>query len=122
AVRDVEMEAEAHALAELDVDAETLMRLLPFQDDAVHRAALCRAAADQALNAVLRHEIERPFAAALNRLPAFDRKPPRPRHQRQLLELGPAIRHLRRQGVGLALVREALAVEGLEDDVDVHID
>src|SRR5204863_5100973 len=95
------------------------MRLLPFQDDAVHRAAFGRTAADQPLDAVLRHEVERPFAAALDRLPALDRPAQWPRHEGQLLQLIAAIRHLRRQGVVLALMREAGLVERLEYDLDL---
>src|SRR5262249_35701329 len=85
AVADVEMKAEAHALAECASAAELLARLLPLEPDRVHRAALGRAAADEALNARARHEVERPFAAALDRLPAFDRQAQRPRHQGQFL-------------------------------------
>ena len=79
------MEAEAHPLAEFDVLADLGVRLLPVEHGLVHRPALGRAAADEALDAVLCHEVERPLAAALDRLPAFDRQPQRPRHQRQLL-------------------------------------
>ncbi len=85
----------------------------------MHRSALGRAAADQALDAVLGHEIERPLGPALNRLPAFDRQPQWSGHDGQLFEGVAAIGHLRRQGVVLALVRERLVVERLEDDVDL---
>ena len=122
AVGDKEMKAEAEPLAEFELDAALLMRLLPGEHDVVHRAALGRAAADQALDAVLGHEVERPIAAALDRLPAFDRQPQGPRHHGQFFEVVAAIGHPRRDRVVLALVREALVVERLEDDIDLLLE
>ena len=116
---EIEMEAETQPLAQFEMLAAPRMRLLPSEDDLVHRAALGRAAADQPLDPVLCHEVHGPRGAALNRLPALDREPQRPRHQRQLLERIAAIRHLRRQGVIFAAMRERLLVERLEDDVDL---
>ena len=46
----------------------------------------------------------------------------RPRHQCQFLQRIAAIRHLGRQRVVLALVRERLVVEGLEDDIDLFLE
>jgi hypothetical protein len=99
-----------------------LVRLLPFQHDRVHRAAFGRAAADEPLDPHARHEIERPLAAALDRLPAFDRQPQRPGHQGQFLQRVAAIRHLRRQGVVLSLVRERLVVECFEQNLDLLLE
>src|SRR6266849_3389189 len=73
--------------------------------------AFCRAATDQPLDAVLRHELQCPLAAALDRLPAFDRQPQRPRHDGQLLQIIAAIRHPRWDRVVLAVVRERIVVE-----------
>ena len=73
-------------------------------------------------DAVLRHEVEGAVRAALDRLPAFDRQTLRPRHQRDLLQRIAAIRHLRRDRVVLALVRERLALERLEDDLDAFLE
>ena len=63
AVGHVEVEAEAQPLAELDLLAELGVRLLPAEHDLVHRAALGRAAADHALDAVLGHELQRARAS-----------------------------------------------------------
>src|SRR5205823_12218786 len=88
----------------------------------VHRATLGRAAADETLDAHPRHEVERALAAALDRLPALDRQAQGPRHERQLLQLIAAIRHFWRQRVVRPLMREALVVEGLEDDLDLLLE
>jgi hypothetical protein len=85
-------------------------------------AAFGRAAADDAADAVFRHELEGAFGAALDRLPAFDRQPLRRRHQGDLLEGVAAIRPLRRDRVVLALVREGLALEGLKQDLDTLLE
>ena len=66
-----------------------------------------RAAADRTLDVVLDHEVEPARRGADHRLPAFDRQMDRPRHQREFLQRVAAIRHLGRQRVVLALVREA---------------
>src|SRR5207248_5239068 len=68
------------------------------------------------------HEVEPAPAVTDHRQPAFDRPVDRPRHQGQLLQLIAAIRHLRRQGVVLALMREALAVERFEQDLDLLLE
>ena len=121
-VRHVEVETEAQPLAQLDVLVKARVRLLPGEHDLVHGAALGRAAAHHALDAVLGHELERARRAALDRLPALDRQVERPRDEGQLLERIAAVGHLGRQGVVLALVREALLVERLEDDVDLLLE
>jgi len=95
------------------------VRLLPGEHHLVHGAALGRAAAHHALDAVLGHELEPARRAALDRLPALDRQAERPRHQGQLFECIAAVGHLGRQRVVLALVRKAFLVECLEDDVDL---
>jgi hypothetical protein len=55
AVADIEVEAEAQPLAEVDVLAQLGVFGLPFQHDGAHRTALGRATADHALDVVLRH-------------------------------------------------------------------
>ena len=102
--------------------AEAGVRGLEIDHVTMHRAALGRAAANDAADAVFGHEVEPALRAALDRLPAFHRLPQRARHQGQLLQRVAAIRHLRRQRVVLAFVGEALAVERLEDDVDLLLE
>ena len=91
-------------------------------DHAVHGAALGHAAADDALDVVLDHEVQRALRAALDRLPALDGQRSRAWHQRQFLEGVAAVGHLWRKGVVLALVREGLLVERLEDDVHLLLE
>src|SRR4029077_9691297 len=98
------------------------MRCLPVEHDPMHRPALGRAAAHHAVYAVLGHELERAHRTALDRLPALDRQVERSRDEGKLFEGIAAIRHLGRQRVVLALMREALAVEGLEDDLDLLLE
>jgi len=88
----------------------------------MHRSALGRATAYHALDAVLGHELECAHRAALDRLPALDRQVERPRDEGELFESVAAIRHVGRQRVVLALMREALIVEGIEDDIDLLLE
>src|SRR6266699_3178816 len=94
------------------------MRCLPVEHDLMHRPTLGGATAYHALDTVLGHELERAHRAALDRLPALDRQLERSRDEGELFEGVAAIRHLGRQRV-LALIREALVVEGIEDDIDL---
>src|SRR5205823_2383839 len=66
-------------------------------------------------------EVEAARAAADDRLPDLDRMN-RPRHQRELFQLIATIRHLRRQRVVLAMVREGLLAKRLEDDFDLLLE
>src|SRR6266404_3232601 len=95
------------------------MRCLPVEHDLMHRPTLGRATAYHALDTVLGHELERAHRAALDRLPAFDRQLERSRDEGELFKGVAAIRHVGRQRVVLALIREALVVEGIEDDIDL---
>src|SRR5258707_5743119 len=95
------------------------MRYLPVEHDLMHRPTLGRATAYHALDTVLGHDLERAHRAALDRLPALDRQLERSRDEGELFEGVAAIRHLGRQRVVLALIREALVVEGFEDDIDL---
>src|SRR5260370_20365621 len=95
------------------------MRCLPVEHDFMHRPTLGRATAYHALDAVLGHELERAHRAALDRLLALNRQLERSRDEGELFEGVAAIRHLGRQRVVLALIREALVVEGFEDDIDL---
>jgi hypothetical protein len=71
---------------------------------------------------MLGHEIEGAVRAALDRLPAFHRQALGAGHQSDLLQRVAAIRYLRRNRVELALVRERLSLEGLEDDIDAFLE
>ena len=102
--------------------ADPRVGVAPGQDDLVHRPALGRAAAHDALDAVRRHEVHRALGAALDGLPALHREAERARDQREVREVVAAVRHLGRQRVVLALVRERLLVEGLEDDLDLLLE
>src|SRR5262249_17570777 len=93
------------------------MRCLPVEHDLMHRPTLGRATAYHALDTVLGHELERAHRTALDRLPAFDRQVEKSRDAGEPLEGGAAIRDLGRQRVVLALIRRALFVEGIEDDI-----
>src|SRR5262252_9386202 len=95
------------------------MRCLPVEHDLMHRPTLGRATAYHALDTVLGHELERAHRTALDRLPALDRQLERSRDEGELFEGVAAVRHLGRQRVVLALIREALVVEGFEDDIDL---
>ena len=97
-------------------------RLAKGVDDLLVGPALRRAAADDALDAVLGHEVERPRARADHRLPALDGQRLRARHQRDLLELVAPIGHRGRDRVVLALVGEGALVERLEDDLDLLLE
>ena len=81
-----------------------------------------RAAADDALDVVLGHEVERARARADHRLPALDGQRLRPRHQRDLLKLVAPVGHRGRDRVVLALVREGALVERLEDELDLLLE
>ena len=120
--RDVELVAERQPLAEFELDAAPGVSRLEAEHVPLDRAAFGRAAADHAADAVFRHELEGALGAALDRLPAFDRQPLRRRHQGDLLERVAAIRHLGRDRVVLALVRERLALERLEQDLDALLE
>src|SRR5205823_6774269 len=80
------------------------------------------AAADDALDAVADHEIQRARFGADDRLPALDGAMDRARYEGQLLQLVAAVRHAGRQRVVLAAVREPLVVERLEDDLDLLLE
>src|SRR5215472_13710657 len=95
------------------------MRCLPVEHDLMHSPTLGRATAYHALDTMLGHELERAHRTALDRLPALDRQLERSRDEGELFEGVAAIRHLWRQRVVLALIREALVVEGFEDDIDL---
>src|SRR3954453_22033300 len=118
----MELIAERETLAEFELDASLGISLLEADHVPFDRAALGRAAADHAADAVFGHEIKSALRAALDRLPAFDRQAFRPRHQGDLLQRIAAIGHLGRDRVVLALVRERLALERLEDDLDALLE
>ena len=91
-------------------------------DDLLVGAAGGRAAADDPVDVVPGHEVERPGAGTDHRLPALDRPGPRARHQRDLAQLVAAVGHRRRDRVVLALVGEGALVECLEDDLDLLLE
>src|SRR6516162_138585 len=73
ALRDVKLEAQRKPPAELELDAAARIGSLEADHVPLDGAAPGRAAADDAADAVLGHEVEGPLRAALDRLPAFDR-------------------------------------------------
>src|SRR5207245_11335822 len=87
AVGEVERKPDAEIAAELGFSPGTGARLAKRVDDLLVSAARRRAAADDALDAVLGHEVEGPRARADHRLPALDRQGLRARHQRALGKL-----------------------------------
>src|SRR6185437_5582792 len=99
ALGNVELVAERQTLAEFDVDAAPLVGRLEPEHVAFDRAAFGRAAADDAADAVLRHEIEGAVGPALDRLPTLDRQAFRAWDQRDLLQGIAAIGDLRRDRV-----------------------
>ncbi len=68
------------------------------------------------------HEVQPARLGADDGLPALHGQMHRARHQRQFAKLIAAIRNIRRQRVVLALVRKRLAVERLEDDLDLLLE
>ncbi len=77
------------------------------------------APADNALDAVLGHEVHRPLAGTDDRLPAFDRHGPGFWYQRDVLQLIAPVGNTGWNGVVVAIVREGATVERLEDDFDL---
>src|SRR6266849_3764712 len=94
-------------------------RFLPGDDRLRRRATAGCPAADNALYAVARHEIQSTLAGADDRLPAVHRAAHRPRNQCYLLELIAPVGHARGNGVVLAAVGKGRFVEGLEDDFEL---
>src|SRR6516225_11926753 len=84
--RDVELVAERQPLAQFELDAAPGIGGLEAEHVPLDGTAFGRAAADHAADAVLSHELEGAVGPALDRLPAFDRKPLRRRDKRDLLQ------------------------------------
>src|SRR4029453_2069568 len=122
AVGDVEREADAEIPARLGLASRAGARLAERVHDPLVGPALRRAAADDALDVVFRHEVERALTGADDRLPAFDRQRLWPGHERDLRYLVAAIRHRDRNRVVLALVSERALVERLENDLDLLLE
>src|SRR5439155_22296153 len=70
---------------------------------------------DDALDAVLHHEVEATGAAAHDRLPDLHGKATRPRDQRDLFQRVAAVRHRRRNPVVLPRMREGGLIERFYD-------
>src|SRR5262249_55123882 len=119
---DVEREADTEVGAQLGLTAGAGMRFPERANGLVAGPAGRRAPADDALDLVLDHEVHRALAGADDGLPAFDGQRLRPRHQRDLAELIAPVRHLGRDRVVLALMREGALVERLEDDLDLLLE
>ena len=118
-LREVIEDAEAQALAELVVEPRAVRGVLERVDRLLgHRRG---AAADEAPDAVLHHEVEAARARAHHGLPRLDGMHGA-RHECQLLQLVAAVRNVRRQRVVLALVGERLLAERLHDDVDLLLE
>src|SRR5262245_1511206 len=119
-VVDAHAEAEDQVFAELQVapvaSGDSLVVGEPALDE------LLGGGGNDALDAVLHHEVEPAGAAAHDRLPDLDRQMARPGHHRDLLHRVAPVRHRRRDRVVLALVRERLLVERLEDDLELLLE
>ena len=113
----MELIAEREALAEFELDAAARIGGLEADHVPLHRAALGRATADDAADAVLGHKVKGAVGAALDRLPAFDGQTLGGGHQRDFLQRVAAIRHFRRDRVELAFMRKRLPLESLEQDL-----
>src|SRR5204862_5391820 len=122
AVGDVERETDAEVTAELGLTPGTRARLTERVHDFLVGATLRRASADDALDAVLRHEVQRPCTRADDRLPALDGERLRAWHQCDFPQLVAPVGHLGRDRVVLALVRERALVERLEDEADLLLE
>jgi hypothetical protein len=117
---EVEEDTDAEVLAGRQIHAGAGGGLAISQDRLLgHRGG---AAADDALDAVLDHEVQAPRAGADDGLPALHGTPERAGHQREPGQLVTAIGDGRRQRVVLAVMREGLLVEGLHDDVDLLLE
>src|SRR5437867_9918043 len=119
-VVDAHPESEQQVLAELELAAVPARGRLVVAHPPVDE--LLGGRRDDALDAVTRHEVEPPRAAAHDRLPGLDRQARGTRHQRDLLQLIAAIRNLRRNRVVLALVGERLLVERFQDDLHLLLE
>src|SRR5439155_17864328 len=106
AVGDVERVADAEVAAQLGLPSGAGARLTEGTDHLVAGATGRGASADEALDAVLGHEVERPLAGADHRLPALDGQRLRAWHQGDLADLVTPVGHRGRDRVVLALVRE----------------
>ena len=110
-------DAQYQVAAKLGIVPVCGLDLLPPPDHLLGRAAGSGPTADDPLDAVLRHEVQGAVARADYGLPALHRQIDRPRHQGYLLERVASVRHLRRDCVVLAMMRERLVVERLEQDL-----
>src|SRR5206468_7944136 len=97
AVRDVEREPDAEVAAQPGLLAGAGPGFPKRVHDLLVGAALRGAAADDALDVVPGHEVQRAWAGADHRLPALDGQRLRTRHQRDLGELVSAVGHLGRR-------------------------
>ena len=116
----IKRDADRQILAELQIVAHVVRHSLIGLDRPLRHDR--GATADQPLDAVAHHEFDAAPAGADDRLPAFDRHVDRTWHQGQFLQLIAAIGDLGRQRVVLALMREGLVVEGLEEDLDLLLE
>ena len=89
---------------------------LPLADDLLGRPARRRAAADYALHAVFRHEVQPPVARAHDGLPTLHRHAERARNEAYFLERVSPVRHFGGDCVVLPLVGKRFVVERLEQD------
>ena len=108
--------------ARLHVVAVAVHRLGPAHDDLVVGAAGDRAAAHDALDVVLGHEVHGPLAAGHHGLPALHGLVLGTRHQGQLLQRVAPVRHFRRNLVVLAVIGEGVLVERLHYDFDLFLE
>src|SRR5262249_5432156 len=119
-VVDAHPESEDQILPERELAAVGARRALIVVEPPVDE--LLGGGRDDALDPVLHHELESSRAAADDGLPDLDRQVHRPRPERELLALVPAIRDRRWDRVVLAAVREGRPAERLEDDLDLLLE
>src|SRR5207249_262649 len=115
------MESDAEPLAQRGLAPGPTVRVTVGLDDGAHGSAFGHAAPDEALDAVLGHEVHAARGRALDRLPALHGVNG-PRHQGEVLQIVAAIRDAGGNGVVLAVVGERGVVERLEDDLDLLLE
>src|SRR5207245_2809331 len=122
AVGEGEWQPDAEVAARLGPRSGPGARLAERVHDFLGGSPLRRASADDAVDAVLGHEVQGARAGADYRLPALDGQCLRAWHQRDLLELVAPVGHLGREGVVLAVMRKGALVERFENDLDLLLE
>ncbi len=114
---EMEGDAEAEVLAEFGFDSRSSLGLLESANRAFGEQR--RAPADEALEAVLHHEVDAAGGGAHDRLPALDGRAERSGDQGELFQFVAAIGNRRRKRVLLPTVRKGFLGQRLHHDVDL---